>query len=68
MVVLDSFVRGRRENLVGALGSGKVRVVEGDAERGLLLVKGSVPGPAGSLVFVRNAVKAPPGSADGGAA
>ena len=45
-----------------------LEVVEGDAERGLLLVKGSVPGPAGSLVFVRNAVKAPPGSADGGAA
>ena len=45
-----------------------LEVVEGDAERGLLLVKGSVPGPAGSLVFVRNAVKALPGSADGGAA
>jgi len=28
-----------------------------DAERGLLLVKGAVPGPKGSLVFVRNAVK-----------
>jgi large subunit ribosomal protein L3 len=43
-----------------------LEVVEGDAERGLLLVKGSVPGPAGSLVFVRNAVKTP-GVADGGA-
>jgi large subunit ribosomal protein L3 len=32
-------------------------VVEGDAERGLLLVKGAVPGPTGGLVFVRNAVK-----------
>ena len=30
VVVLDNFVRGRRENLAGALGSGKVRVVEGD--------------------------------------
>ena len=30
VVVLDNFVRGRRENLAGALGSGNVRVVEGD--------------------------------------
>jgi large subunit ribosomal protein L3 len=36
-----------------------LEVVEGDAERGLLLVKGSVPGPAGGLVLVRNAVKGP---------
>ncbi|HLJ07259.1 MAG TPA: 50S ribosomal protein L3, partial [Acidimicrobiia bacterium] len=34
-----------------------LEVVEGDAERGLLLIKGAVPGPAGGLVFVRNAVK-----------
>jgi large subunit ribosomal protein L3 len=34
-----------------------LEVVEGDAERGLLLIKGAVPGPAGSLVFVRDAVK-----------
>src|SRR5712691_8385757 len=34
-----------------------LEVVEGDAERGLLLVKGSVPGPTGGLVFVRDAVK-----------
>jgi large subunit ribosomal protein L3 len=34
-----------------------LEVVEGDAERGLLLLKGSVPGPTGGLVFVRNAVK-----------
>ena len=32
-----------------------LEVVEGDAERGLLLVKGAVPGPTGGLVFVRNA-------------
>jgi large subunit ribosomal protein L3 len=32
-------------------------VVEGDAERGLLLIRGAVPGQSGSLVFVRNAVK-----------
>ncbi len=37
-----------------------LEVVEGDAERNLLLLKGSVPGPAGGLVFVRNAVKGPP--------
>jgi large subunit ribosomal protein L3 len=30
-----------------------------DSERGLLLIKGAVPGSAGSLVLVRNAVKAP---------
>jgi len=35
-----------------------LEVVEGDAERNLLLVKGAIPGPAGGLVFVRNAVKA----------
>jgi large subunit ribosomal protein L3 len=35
-----------------------LEVVEGDAERNLLLIRGSVPGAAGGLVFVRNAVKA----------
>jgi large subunit ribosomal protein L3 len=34
-----------------------LEVVEGDAERGILLIKGSVPGPNGGLVFVRNATK-----------
>ena len=33
-------------------------VVEGDAERGLILVRGAVPGANGSLVFIRDAVKA----------
>jgi large subunit ribosomal protein L3 len=28
-----------------------------DLEKGLLLIKGAVPGPKGQLVFVRNAVK-----------
>ncbi len=32
--------------------------VQADMERGLLLVKGSVPGPNGGVVIVRNAVKA----------
>jgi UDP-glucose 4-epimerase len=37
VVVLDNFVRGRRDNLAGALGSGRVRVVEGDVrDRGLV--------------------------------
>ena len=48
--------------MAGQMGHQKVTtlnltVVEGDAERNLILVQGSVPGPNGSLVFVRNAVK-----------
>jgi large subunit ribosomal protein L3 len=39
-----------------------LEVVEGDAERGLLLLRGAVPGAAGGLVLVRNAVKGPPAS------
>jgi large subunit ribosomal protein L3 len=34
-----------------------LEVVKVDAERNILLVKGGVPGPKGSLVFVRQAVK-----------
>jgi len=34
-----------------------LQVVEGDAERNLLLIRGAIPGPAGGIVFVRNAVK-----------
>jgi len=34
-----------------------LEVVESDPERNLLLVKGSVPGPKGGVVIVRNAVK-----------
>ena len=34
-----------------------LEVVEADAERQVMLVKGSVPGPNGGLVQVRNAVK-----------
>jgi nucleoside-diphosphate-sugar epimerase len=30
VIVLDNFVRGRKENLAGALGSGIVRIAEGD--------------------------------------
>jgi large subunit ribosomal protein L3 len=48
--------------MAGQYGNGRIttlnlEVVEGDAERNLLLVKGAVPGPSGGLVFVRNAVK-----------
>jgi large subunit ribosomal protein L3 len=34
-----------------------LEVVESDAERGLLLLKGAVPGPIGGLVMVRTSVK-----------
>ena len=34
-----------------------LKVAGVDAERGLLLIKGAVPGPKGGLVFVRTAVK-----------
>jgi large subunit ribosomal protein L3 len=33
-----------------------------DNDKGLLLIKGAVPGPAGSLVLVRSAVKSPLGA------
>ena len=33
-------------------------VVEADADRDLLLVRGAVPGPKGGIVLIRNAVKA----------
>ncbi len=36
-----------------------LEVVQSDPERGLMLVKGAVPGPNGGLVMVRSAVKAP---------
>jgi large subunit ribosomal protein L3 len=38
-----------------------LEVVQVDAERGLLLVKGAVPGPTGGLVMARSGVKAPVG-------
>ena len=34
-----------------------IEVVKVDAERSLLLVHGAVPGPKGSLVFIKNTVK-----------
>jgi large subunit ribosomal protein L3 len=48
--------------MAGRKGAEKVttlnlEVVEADAERQLLLIKGSVPGPRGGVVIVRDAVK-----------
>ena len=48
--------------MAGQLGAQKVttlnlEVIEADAERELLLVKGAVPGPRGGVVLIRGAVK-----------
>ncbi|MBW3650085.1 MAG: 50S ribosomal protein L3 [Actinobacteria bacterium] len=48
--------------MAGHMGAERVttlnlEVVQADAERDLLLVKGAVPGPRGGLVLIRNAVK-----------
>jgi large subunit ribosomal protein L3 len=48
--------------MAGRMGNDKVttqnlRVVESDSERELLLVRGSVPGPKGGMVLIRNAEK-----------
>jgi large subunit ribosomal protein L3 len=39
-----------------------LEIIQADPERNLLLVKGAVPGPAGGLVMVRSAAKAPTGT------
>jgi large subunit ribosomal protein L3 len=49
--------------MAGRMGGDKVttlnlEIAGVDAERGLLMLNGSVPGPKGSVVFVREAVKA----------
>jgi len=54
--------------MAGRMGAEKVttlnlEVVQADAERNLLLVKGAIPGPKGGLVLVRDAVKANPSKA-----
>ncbi|MGI9623901.1 MAG: 50S ribosomal protein L3 [Acidimicrobiales bacterium] len=54
------------KKMPGRMGQTKVttlnlEVVKADAERDLLLIKGSVPGARGATVVVRNAVKAPVG-------
>jgi large subunit ribosomal protein L3 len=50
------------KKMAGHMGNRRVttqnlQVVRVDAERGLLLIKGAVPGPAGSDVYIRPAVK-----------
>ncbi len=50
-------------NLPGRMGGEhvtvqKLEVVRADGDKNLLLVKGSVPGPRGSLLMVKNSVKA----------
>lgn len=52
----------RGQKMAGRMGNDRVtvqnlKVQAVDAEKGLLLVKGAVPGGRGRLVFVRNAVK-----------
>ena len=50
------------KKMAGRMGSDRVTTLNlklhgVDAEKGLLLIKGAIPGPKGQLVFVRNAVK-----------
>jgi large subunit ribosomal protein L3 len=50
------------KKMAGRMGSDRVTMLNltlhaVDLEKGLLLIKGAVPGPKGQLVFVRNAVK-----------
>ena len=57
--------------MAGQMGNTKVtvlnlKVVEADAERSILLVRGAVPGPNGGLVLIRDAVKGGAGTAKGG--
>jgi large subunit ribosomal protein L3 len=53
----------RGTKMAGRMGAEKVTtqnllVVSADAERDLVLIRGSVPGPKGGLVLIRDAVKA----------
>jgi len=50
------------QRMAGRMGGDRVTVLNLtvhsiDAEKGIMLVKGAVPGPRGRIVFVRNAVK-----------
>ena len=52
----------KNKKMAGHLGSAKVttqslKVISADAERGVLMIKGSVPGSAGGYVVVRDAAK-----------
>ncbi len=58
------------KKMPGRMGATKVTtmnltVVKADAERDLLLIKGSVPGPRGSTVVVRNAIKSASAGGEG---
>jgi large subunit ribosomal protein L3 len=48
---------GRMGNVTATVPRLTVHAV--DAERGLLLIRGAVPGPRGALVLVRSAAKQP---------
>ena len=55
------------QRMAGRMGNHQVttlnlEVVDSDTERNMLLIKGSVPGPNGGVVSVRNAVKAAKGA------
>jgi large subunit ribosomal protein L3 len=59
------------QRMAGRAGNERVtvqslEVVAVDAERGLLLIKGAVPGPNGSLVLIRDAAKRPAVATTGG--
>ena len=54
----------RGTKMAGRMGHQRVttlnlEVVQADAEREIVLIKGAVPGPRGGLVLIRNAVKQP---------
>ncbi len=53
----------KNKNMPGHMGSVKITVqnltvVRADAERNLLLIKGAVPGPKGTILLVKDSVKA----------
>jgi large subunit ribosomal protein L3 len=57
----------RGTKMAGHMGHQRVtvlnlEVIEADPERGLLLLKGAVPGPSGGLVMIRSSVKSPEGA------
>ncbi|MGN6790914.1 MAG: 50S ribosomal protein L3 [Streptosporangiaceae bacterium] len=57
----------RGQKMAGRMGGERTTVLNltlhgVDSEKGLLLIKGAVPGPAGGLVLVRSAVKSPVGA------
>jgi UDP-glucose 4-epimerase len=54
VLVLDNFVRGRKENLAGVIGSGKVRIIAGDI-RDRQLVAAAMAGV--DLVFHQAAIR-----------